>query len=101
MSAQLDPLYHAMINDGIIIERHSLAETTWGDDEIHAAMDVLRSGQTTMGEITKEYERKFAQSKINIVKLHLSRILLKLVRRLSIRDIRPKPLGERPRSRRR
>jgi len=37
-----------------------LAVSTWGEEELAAATDVLKSGQTTMGEKTKEFERQFA-----------------------------------------
>jgi len=60
MKPEDDPLYKAMVNDGIIVERHGLAETSWDAAEVEAACAVLRSGQTTMGEITREYERRFA-----------------------------------------
>lgn len=40
---------------------HPLAKTTWDEEEIEAACVVLRSGRTTMGEITREYERVFAE----------------------------------------
>lgn len=57
-----DPLYQAFLRDGIITESptHPLAQSTWGQEEIEAACAVIRSGNTTMGEITKRYEEAFA-----------------------------------------
>lgn len=40
--------------------RYELAANTIGDDEINAAIEVLRSGRLTMGSRVKEFERKFA-----------------------------------------
>lgn len=64
MRVETDQLYHAMLNDNLIVEsptiRHGLANSTWGPEEIEAACDVIRSGRTTMGDITREYERVFA-----------------------------------------
>lgn len=58
----MDPLYWAMLSDDIIREPvHSLTESTWGREEIEAGYKVLRSGTTTMGNVTKEYERRFAE----------------------------------------
>lgn len=60
-----DPLYRAMVEDGIVLDRaktaHPLAHSTWGPEEVEAACAVIRSGRTTMGEITREYERVFAE----------------------------------------
>lgn len=39
---------------------HPLARSTWGQEEIDAACAVIRSGRTTMGEITQRYELAFA-----------------------------------------
>ena len=55
-----------MLEDDIIREPaarigpHPMAESTWLAEEVQAGIDVLRSGITTMGRITAEYERKFA-----------------------------------------
>ena len=40
---------------------YSLASNTWGKEELSAAMNVLASGQYTMGEKVKEFERAFAK----------------------------------------
>lgn len=53
-------LLTAMINDGVIMKPHPLSIANWDDTEIDAAIDVLRSGRVTMGDITIEYERRFA-----------------------------------------
>ncbi|HJS82618.1 MAG TPA: DegT/DnrJ/EryC1/StrS family aminotransferase [Nitrososphaera sp.] len=37
-----------------------LASSTWGEEEIEAINEVVRSGRFTMGEKTKEYEQAFA-----------------------------------------
>lgn len=58
-----DPLYRAMLADDIIRAGpagHPLARSSWGEEEVEAAVAVLRSGRTTMGELTREYERAFA-----------------------------------------
>lgn len=60
-----DPLYQAFLADGIITEEpppkvHPLARSTWGEEEIEAACAVIRSGRTTMGAITRQYEEAFA-----------------------------------------
>jgi len=60
MKADADPLYRAMLNDGIITERHALAVSTWDAAEVEAACAVLRGGRMTMGDVTSEYERQFA-----------------------------------------
>jgi CDP-6-deoxy-D-xylo-4-hexulose-3-dehydrase len=41
-------------------QRYPLAASTWGDEEVEAACRVIRSGQTTMGEKVREFERLFA-----------------------------------------
>ena len=56
----------AMLDDNIVTlprqtPPESMAESSWDEYEIQAAINVLRSGNTTMGEITKEYEAKFAK----------------------------------------
>jgi CDP-6-deoxy-D-xylo-4-hexulose-3-dehydrase len=40
--------------------RYPLAATTWGDEERQAVIDVLDSGQTTMGPKVREFEENFA-----------------------------------------
>ena len=42
------------------LQKVPLSQSTWGAEEYDAAIAVLRSGNTTMGEITKQYERRFA-----------------------------------------
>lgn len=37
------------------------AVSTWGKEELEAGVNVLLSGKTTMGEITKEFEKKYAE----------------------------------------
>lgn len=41
--------------------RHPLAENTFGDDEIAAALDVLVSGRLTIGERVTAFEQRFAR----------------------------------------
>jgi CDP-6-deoxy-D-xylo-4-hexulose-3-dehydrase len=57
-----DALLRAFIADDIVAEApaHPLARSTWGEEEIEAACRVIRSGRTTMGAITREYEEAFA-----------------------------------------
>lgn len=60
-AALRDPVYRAFVEDDIVRPTgHPLAASTWGEEEIEAACAVIRSGRTTMGEITKEYEAAFA-----------------------------------------
>ncbi|HWQ88268.1 DegT/DnrJ/EryC1/StrS family aminotransferase [Brevundimonas sp.] len=40
---------------------YPLAASTWGDEERQAAIDVLDSGQTTMGPKVREFEERFAE----------------------------------------
>lgn len=47
-----------MMDDGLIA--HPLASSTWGDEEVEAINEVVRSGRYTMGERTSQYERAFA-----------------------------------------
>lgn len=42
--------------------KYQLASSSWDDKEIVAAIDVLKSGKCTMGNIVKEFEEKFALS---------------------------------------
>ncbi len=39
----------------------SLSKSTWGEEEVEAAISVIRSGYFTMGEITKKYEEAYAE----------------------------------------
>lgn len=41
--------------------RYGLAETTWSQEELDAAWNVLQDGRTTMGEKVAAFERAFAQ----------------------------------------
>lgn len=43
------------------MQRYSLSENSWTEEEISVATDVLRSGNTTMGPRVKEFEEKFAK----------------------------------------
>ena len=38
-----------------------LSRSTWGEEEVEAAIAVIRSGYFTMGEITKKYEEAYAK----------------------------------------
>ena len=38
-----------------------LSKLTWGEEEVEAAIAVIRSGYFTMGEITKKYEEAYAK----------------------------------------
>ena len=38
-----------------------LSKLTWGEEEVEAAIAVIRSGYFTMGEITKKYEKAYAK----------------------------------------
>lgn len=40
---------------------YPLAASTWGDEERRAAIEVLDSGQTTMGPKVREFEERFAE----------------------------------------
>lgn len=62
MMNQIDPLYRTFLADDIIRDApvHPLARSTWGEEEIEAACAVIRSGRTTMGAITRQYEEAFA-----------------------------------------
>ena len=42
-------------------ERYDLAANTIGEEEIAAAIDVIRSGRVTMGDRVREFEERFAQ----------------------------------------
>jgi CDP-6-deoxy-D-xylo-4-hexulose-3-dehydrase len=57
-----DAVLRAFVDDGIVIDgpTHPLARPTWGEEEVEAACRVIRSGRTTMGEITRAYEEAFA-----------------------------------------
>src|SRR5687767_8278901 len=39
---------------------HPLASSTWGQEEIDAVMEVVKSGQFTIGEKTSQFEREYA-----------------------------------------
>jgi CDP-6-deoxy-D-xylo-4-hexulose-3-dehydrase len=39
----------------------ALSKLTWGEEEVEAAISVIRSGYFTMGEITKKYEEAYAK----------------------------------------
>jgi CDP-4-dehydro-6-deoxyglucose reductase, E1 len=41
--------------------KYSLASSSWDDKEINAAIDVIKSGNCTMGAKVKEFEEKFAK----------------------------------------
>jgi CDP-4-dehydro-6-deoxyglucose reductase, E1 len=43
------------------MNRFPLAASTWGEEERRAVLDVLESGQTTMGPKVREFEELFAQ----------------------------------------
>ncbi len=57
-----DPLYRAMLKDGVITlgVKPSGAVSTWGEVEIEAGISVLRSGHTTMGAKVAQFEREYA-----------------------------------------
>lgn len=41
--------------------KYPLACSSWDENEINAAIDVIKSGRCTMGEKVREFEKKFAQ----------------------------------------
>lgn len=56
-----DPLYRAMLADGIIVEKVKPgAISTWGEEEKEVAIEVIRSGNTTMGPKVAQFEREYA-----------------------------------------
>jgi len=50
-----------MLNDGLILERHPLASSSYGVEEKNAVLEVVNSGMFTMGERVRKFEQKFAE----------------------------------------
>ncbi len=49
------------VNELDPLQTHELAHNTWGEEEIEAGIEVLRSGRYTMGARTKAFEKAFAE----------------------------------------
>ena len=46
--------------------KYNLASESWGDEEIDAIQQVIKSNRYTMGPKVKEFEKRFYQNSFNI-----------------------------------